>query len=158
ALSTSSGPACSKGPFGRGNWPPGCWRPYADASPFNTPLPPDPRLMDNSAQIVARVLGDIAAQHRVGNMHAPLDGTGGWPTYWGNESDPIYSVHCTDFGGGCSIEGVPFHGPAGAVIQGGPQAPPDTDRHLTVIDQTSGWEYDLWQVRIGTLPDGGGNF
>jgi hypothetical protein len=42
--------------FGVGNWPPGCWRPYADTSPFNVPIPPNPKLNPRSAQIVKRLV------------------------------------------------------------------------------------------------------
>jgi hypothetical protein len=30
------------GTFKADNWPAACWRPYADTSPFNTPIPPNP--------------------------------------------------------------------------------------------------------------------
>ena len=43
--------------FGDGAAPPGCWRPFATTSPFNVPLPANPRLLANSTQIVQRFLG-----------------------------------------------------------------------------------------------------
>jgi hypothetical protein len=146
------------GPFAAGHWPPACYRPYGDASPFNTPVPATPKLMANSAAIMSRVLGDLANEKQPSNIGAPYDGTGGWPTYWGNATDPVYTITCNEFGGGCSISGMAIHAPAGAVIQGGTAAVSMTgwDRHLTIVDQTSGWEYDLWHVSTSPLPPGGG--
>jgi hypothetical protein len=162
ATSTSStgstGGGCDTGPFAAGHWPPGCYRPYGDASPFNTPVPPAPKLMSNSAAIVSRILGDLASEKQPSNLGAPYDGTGGWPTYWANATDPVYTIACNEFGGGCSISGASIHAPAGAVIQGGTAALSMSgwDRHLTIVDQTSGWEYDLWHVSTSPLPPGGG--
>ena len=69
-----------------------------------------------------------------------------------------YHVTCSEFGGSCSIDTQPGHLPEGVPIP--PRAVPEdtsvpasaepaagTDRHVTVVDQTTGWEYDLWQVR-----------
>ena len=49
--------------------------------------------------------------------------------------------------------------PAGAQIEGGTPALSDSnaDRHLTVVDMASGWEYDLWQVKMAPLPADGGD-
>src|SRR5437763_7614582 len=45
------------GAFGPGAWPPACWRPYSEASPFNRPLPTRLRLASGSAAMVRRVTG-----------------------------------------------------------------------------------------------------
>ena len=37
--------------------PPPCWRPYADSSPFNQPIPAGARVTPDSARVVARLLG-----------------------------------------------------------------------------------------------------
>ncbi|MBI5105365.1 MAG: hypothetical protein HZB46_10375, partial [Solirubrobacterales bacterium] len=42
---------CTFGTFGAGAWPGACWRPYAEDSPFNRPLPAEPRLARGSAAI-----------------------------------------------------------------------------------------------------------
>jgi hypothetical protein len=39
------------GSFTAGHWPAGCWRPYAADSPFNTPIPANPRLAPDSGAI-----------------------------------------------------------------------------------------------------------
>ena len=45
--------AAAYGGFSAGNWPPACWRPYSDASPFNVRVPPNPTLHPRSAQTPA---------------------------------------------------------------------------------------------------------
>lgn len=47
------------GSFAAGHWPAGCWRPYAPASPFNTPIPAHPRLAPDASAIA----GYIVSQH-----------------------------------------------------------------------------------------------
>src|SRR5690349_23694385 len=56
-LASSEPAADPPGTFGAGRWPGACWRPYADSSPFNRPLPSDPRVLPNSSEIVQRILG-----------------------------------------------------------------------------------------------------
>jgi hypothetical protein len=48
----------------------------------------------SAAAIVNRMLGDISTYRQVANMLTPIDGTGGWPTYWGTAADPLYSISC----------------------------------------------------------------
>ena len=154
---------CPTGPFGAGDyWPPACWRPFASSSPFNTKLPASPKLLANSSAIVHRVLGDttpiVPGATQPANLLALEDHHGGWPTYYGRAADPTFKVHCNEFGGACTIgDGViTLHAPSGATLQGGCGADPASDRHLTVVDQTSGWEYDLWHVSTCPLPAAGG--
>jgi hypothetical protein len=166
-------PACHKNPpvpgptpcspaygeFKAGNWPPGCWRPYADSSPFNKPVPESPALVSNSAQIVSRVLGDISSVDKPNNLVAnkPLGNTGE-PTYYSEATDPLFTLHCKDDpfsrpDGTCDeLEGLRIRIPAGARREGGASASANNDRHMTIIDQTSGWEYDLWQVKEVRIP------
>lgn len=159
-LGASSGAApypCGGGPCGHGAWPPASWRPYAAGSAFNRRIPARAPRLATSARIIARILGDISANDQPGNLLTPQNGIAGWPTYWGRATDPVYTIHCTHAQWGrCSVEGMRVHAPAGAVIQGGNNAPRSTDRHLTIIDQTSGREIDLWHVDESPLPPGGG--
>jgi hypothetical protein len=46
------GSACQFGSFSSSNLPGSCWRPYADDSPFNTPVPANPRISPDSAAAV----------------------------------------------------------------------------------------------------------
>ncbi len=167
-----SGCACPTGPWGPGHWPPACWTPYNSSSPFNQPLPANPRYVANSDRIVARVLGanDLDRSGTVtqpANLAIYKSGNSGWPTYYLQSTDPTFTITCTKFGGNCGklnfgAPGDPFQLrlPANAQVQGGSTNPllngPDADRHLTVIDQGTGYENDFWQVQTSPLPPGGG--
>jgi hypothetical protein len=60
----------------------------------------------------------------------------------------VFTVHCTERWGRCEVEGDRIRIPDAARVPGG------TDRHLSVVDQASGWEYDFWGVK--SKPAGGG--
>lgn len=163
------------GTFRAGNWPPACWRPYADTSPFNTKVPNNPTLLPNSSAIVARVFGTNPADpylipriKRPNHITAPRSGTGGEPTYYthfvSRQDDPEYELHCTMVRWGtCPIEGHKIRIPGGAQVEGNRPAQAtnsdayrnEPDAHLTVIDQDSGYEYDLWQVHKNPIQGGG---
>jgi hypothetical protein len=138
------------GGFGAGNWPPACWRPYAGSgpatSPFNRPIPANPRLDPASAGIVS----NLAAP---GNLTAgTADTADDWshPLYYAGRDDPLFTIHCTEPWGDCELEGMQVRIPERARPAGG------GDAHMAVLDQYSGeaWEYDFWQVR--SKPSGGG--
>jgi hypothetical protein len=131
--------------FGPGNWPSGCWRPYADSSPYNQPLPPASRapLALNSALIVT--LLDLTAGPRrfsdetVSNRaEADMASRHDHPLYWAHPGDPGYTVAETRFHG--NNDGTTVLIPAGAQHAFG------SDAHLSVI-QPDGTEEDFWQVQ-----------
>lgn len=143
--------------FAPGAWPGGCWRPYSDSSPFNRPLPPNPRLVGNSSAIV----DTLTSWGQPADLRAGIADTGSdWdhPIYFASASDPVFTVHCTASWGKCEIEGEQIHIPQAARAAGG------GDAHMTVIDQAGGWEYDLYKYcyegcsssNLRTLPSGGG--
>jgi hypothetical protein len=134
------------GSFGVGAWPSGCWRPYGDSSPFNRALDGDPRVVANSQAIVSKVVGSGPSNLIAGDADTKWDYS--HPIYWSKPSDPVFTIHCAEDWGACEIEGAQVRIPDAARASGG------GDGHLTVIDQQSGWEYDLWQVR--DKPAGGG--
>ena len=125
-----------------------CWRPYADGSFFNVPLPDDPAVHPDSAAIVEKIMsmGPIPTTP----LNPPPAGDYFHPIFWSSESDPVYTVHCTKYSFPCEIEGMSLRIPAAARPADG------SDAHMTVIDQASGWEWDLWQVQTTPLPKGGG--
>ncbi len=133
------------GSYSAGNQPGACWRPYNDASPFNRKLPRGAPTMPGSAAMVSSLLagGDIT-QLVVGDPQRD----GGVPIYWSQPSDPVYTLDCTKPWEDCKLEGLQIRVPAAAMPTGGFAAPGPTDHdaHLTVIDQQSGWEYDMWNV------------
>jgi hypothetical protein len=137
---------CGLGSFEAGRWPTACWRPYSDASPFNRSVPANPRLLSNSQAMVAKLLdsGPIA------DLVVEPDSSSDWyhPVVFSRQGDPLYTVHCTEDWGTCEIEGMEVRLPVPAAPATG------GDAHLAVVDQATGWEYDLWQVR--PRPAGGG--
>jgi len=138
---------CSYGSFAVGKWPGACWRPYAPTSPFNRTIAPNPRVHPRSAAIVRRVLGfGLPANLVAGDADTQWDYF--HPVYWSWPGHPLYKIHCVEWWGTCELEGRQVRIPAAARAAGG------SDHHITVIDQQSGWEYDLWQVR--TKPATGG--
>jgi hypothetical protein len=139
---------CGYGGFEAGVWPGGCWRPYSVSSPFNRRLPAAPRVAADSGQVVARLLGFGSISHlEAGDADTEEDYA--HPTFYARAGDPLFELHCFQEGWGrCAIEGHRIRVPDAARAAAG------GDRHLTVVDQDSGWEYDLWQVR--SKPAGGG--
>jgi hypothetical protein len=148
---------CATGPFGTGSWPPGCWRPYGASSPFNRPIPPQAPVLANSDRIVARIRGDMSVNNRPDNIVVNVRGDAGEPTYWSQPTDPRFTLSCGSPGRRCPLDGLSIAIPAGAVPEGGVDAPLGDDRHMTIVDQAGGWEYDLWQVATNApLPRTGG--
>ncbi|GGQ85632.1 hypothetical protein [Couchioplanes azureus] len=158
SATVTPGSSCTPawGTFGPGAWPPACWRPFEANSPFNTRIPPNPRLIERADAIKARILGDISARDYPGHIVADPRGVGGEPTYYAQPGDPSYVIDCLSYGGNCTIDGMSVRIPAQAAPEGGWSAPAGADRHLTVVDQSTGWSYDMWQVRGSGLPAPGG--
>jgi hypothetical protein len=134
------------GSFAPGRWPSACWRPYSDDSPFNRRLPSAPRVADNSDQVVNRMTGFGPPENIVAGTKGDMDFSK--PVYWSQPNDPWYTVHCVEDWGRCKIEGDRIQIPEEA------RAATGEDGHMTVVDQSSGWEYDMWQVK--SKPKGGG--
>lgn len=114
-------------------------RPYSATSPFNRPVPANPRLMSNSQGIVDRLDGWGPVQQLLaGQADTPEDYF--HPVYSARLRDPVYTVHCTRWTSSCEVEGHRVHIPSAARAAGG------ADGHMAVV-QPDGWEYDFWQVR-----------
>jgi hypothetical protein len=138
ALKGAPGERCTPpyGTFRAGNWPPACYHPYGPTTWHNTLLPPAPRVDPNSAAIVAAL-----------NSHGlPLDKAVGvvkdfdHPIYWSGATDPLYRLTRCGYSG--ELTGASFHAPDGMLPGGG------SDGHLTVIDQSTDTEWDLWRATI----------
>ena len=117
---------------------PGCWRPYAQASPFNQPLPAQPVLARGSERLVGGLVGDPLTVDRPDHVLALDDGGHGEPAYFSGARDPDRRVHCTEPWGRCEIEGARVNIPDGVVPEAG------TDRHLAVVERHTGIEFDFW--------------
>jgi hypothetical protein len=134
-----------------GHWPSSCWRPYSDASPFNEVIPLHSPRLPNSHAIVRRLLDG----GRISSLIAGDPDSGGSPTYYSQLGDPVYRLHCSKPWGRCEIEDMRIAIPGRAMPAGGlATRRNDHDAHMTVIDQATGWEYDLWHV-TKKPPDGG---
>jgi hypothetical protein len=146
--------SCSLGSFGAGNWPCANWRPYSASSPFNTRIGSHPQVESNSRSVVDRL-------NHGGHINSLVAGDadrGASPTFWSNPDDPTYRIECESFGGNCSVSGMEIHVPDQAVPEGGyarlkdcagcsaNEGDWDHDAHMTIVDQSSGWEYDFWAV------------
>jgi hypothetical protein len=79
-------------------------------------------------------------------------GTGGFPTYYSHPADPLFTISCTGPNADssiCTLNGQQLRIPQAAL------AASNSDSHMTVIDQSTGTEYDFWQAKT-PLPQGGG--
>src|SRR4051812_10261626 len=95
--------------------PPGCWRPFADTSPWNRELATDAELDPRSAQLAGRV---GVPRHLI----AGWAGTGrdyARPTYFSAPGDPVFTLHCTKPWGPCPVEGMRIAIPDAAQPAGG---------------------------------------
>jgi hypothetical protein len=137
---------------GWGSWAPerpptACWRPFADTSWLNTPLPDSPRLTDNSAAQVASLMGTDGRGNGDGTIH-PMEPTVSaandyyHPFFFSSVLDPSYVIHCIRTGEvACPIDGEWVRIPVGASPAGG------TDHHLIILDQDDNLEWDFFDVR-----------
>jgi hypothetical protein len=142
------GVATGLGGYDSTHQPGACWRPYADTSPFNRPVPPETPTASDSAANVFRLLVQGPTEPWI--LGDPKHDYG-VPIYWSRSTDPLYTLHCTKPWGRCALEGLRIRVPAQAMPAGGYATPGnDHDAHLTVIDQATGWEYDLWNVSSKT--------
>ena len=136
--------------FGAGTWPPGCWRPYGNASPFNRALHADPKISRRSQRIVRGTLRSKEVQtFLVGHPHRSTSDFG-HPVYYSRATDPRYTIRCARWVSSCEVHGMHVRIPRNALPAGG------SDGHMAVIDAVSGWEYDFWEVRTTPLPLLGG--
>ena len=137
------------GTFKVANWPPACWRPYSDSSPWNRPIRSRPRVDPASRRIVRRLVrAGRPAGIVAGQADTPADFS--HPTYYSLPTDPLFELHCYErrWGRRCAIEGKVIRIPDAARPAAG------RDHHMTIVDQRTGWEYDLYKVR-SKPPHGG---
>jgi hypothetical protein len=145
--STASSFACfDLADLRQGERPPACWRPFADDSPFNRPIPAAPPLDPGSEQIVAFL-------SLYGGPADLVSGGGGSASdyshanYFADWDDPVYTVHCTNDWGKCEPEGKQYRIPAAALPAGAESGDPGLDHHLSVA-QPDGVVLDLWRAEV----------
>ena len=139
--------------------PAGGYQPFA--GPFNTPIPPNPKLDPDSDKIVAammaqmreRIIGPIRAAAPPENGVLNIDYN--VPVYFSDPSDPVYKIRCVATFAKCPLQDKLIHIPDFARPEtSGPFSPSDkSDRHMAIIDRANGLEHDFWRA---TLPSGKG--
>jgi hypothetical protein len=137
--------------------PPANWRPYAPNSTWNQALsnPDRPPLDANSQAMISAMFnpafGSNQYQGRVGVPYgsaiAQGQGTGGFPFYFAQSSDPLVTINCTAGYGTCPMQGKKYNVPSRAL------AASNSDRHMVVI-QPDGIELDVWEWGVNF--NGGG--
>lgn len=147
SATASASPAPCPDEFGSigPNGPAACWRPYGAGSPFNRELPPDPVVASDSATIISNLVANHVDFAGGGSDFAFTTGDGRDAVYYSQSGDPMVRIHCTYEWGprtctgsdGVNIDGKLIPVPRGAQPAGG------VDRHMTVIDQAAGREYDF---------------
>lgn len=109
-------------------------RPFAPSSPFNTRIPPRPRLHPDSKRVVAalarRATGGIVVATREWTM----------PVFLADRSKRRHEVRLT-------AEWSPFERMVGMPIPDVARPDPQGDGHLAVVDRAGGWVWELWQAR-----------
>ena len=117
-------------------WP-ARFRPYGAQSPWNRPLPENPRLMRESARMIASAFSEGPGE---GVLRATPPGRYDYshPVYVATASDPLVTTKCFIY---CSRADTGFsvHVPAKARPAQG------DDHHLGVV-QPDGMEYDFWEA------------
>ena len=141
------------GQLGDGVFPTSCWRPYAETSPFNNRISSRPQVENGSSGIVDQLTSKAPGV----SYFVAGDEARDWGVamYYSDNYDPTWTVRCTEDWGTCAVEGARIHLPRGAQPSGVwplPNQRADYDSHLTVVDQATGWEYDLWNIR--SMKDG----
>lgn len=108
-------------------------RPFAPDSPWNTAIPADVALDEESADMVAALTEEGAAYALI-HEH-------GVPVYEADADTPTVSITCmAEDWGPCSVEDHPVPMPAEAEASSG------DDGALVVIDRAGGRVYDFWQA------------
>lgn len=117
------------------------WRPFSDASPWNTLIPANPELEATSATLVA----DFASSSPYGSRLDVNLAQYSIPLYWADASTPTYTVHANVGGSGWS--GSNGTNTTGSMpIPSGAAPDPAADHHLLVVNRETRTEWGCWSV------------
>jgi hypothetical protein len=130
--------------------PGGDYQPFAADSPFNIPLPANPQLDPNSAQIISTLLGmtnDSLGILRTAAAPKNIDYT--FPFYYSLPTDPVFTIKCFYNGpppkwGNCPLQNTQINIPSYALPENSGGGPLRSDHHLAIIDPQTNTEYDMW--------------
>ncbi|MEK6273342.1 MAG: hypothetical protein AABM42_11975 [Actinomycetota bacterium] len=127
AAGDGTGAACTSGTASPTIHPGPCWRPYADSSPFNTPVPANAPIVPDSAALVANLNGG-PGQRTFGDPDRHLSSPN---FYFPDPDDPFATLHATGLSNG--IQDTRLKLPAGAQPSGGWGT--DHDAQMAIADQ-----------------------
>ncbi len=135
-------------------WPTASWRPFSDTSPFNKPVSASSTVHANSAALISRLLEGTPTGPGHLTAGAPSVDDYAHPVVYSQPSDPLYTIHCIKYASD-DLEGKQVRIPMGTQPAGG------GDGHLCVVDQATGFAYDLYEASVpngsgGTLDVGSG--
>jgi hypothetical protein len=129
------------------------FRAFSLDSYWNTPLPVDAPVDENSEDFVSFLIGDNEADYlRI----VGAESSGGWgePIYWAKPSDPVYNVKATRYTLPPAFTSVRI--PLAA------QPPQTSDAQMTIYDLEAGSVYKLQKARYDEATDtwsaGGGSW
>jgi hypothetical protein len=117
----------------------GVWRPFTDASPWNTPIAQNPKLASDSQSLIS----DLRTSSPFGE-HLDINMAGySIPLYYANASTPTVDVTC-DIGGAGFTGSNGMNAHANVPMPAGAAPDPQGDHHLAIIDRTRNIEWGLW--------------
>jgi hypothetical protein len=132
---------------------PACWQPFSaglfNGGPFNYQLSSKPALAPNSAAVVSHMTSNNWTFGYPGYTGFML-GQGSRAVFFAKPTDPTMKIVCLNaFGpGSCTgANGVPIGGQT-INVPAGLQPNNNSDGHMTVVETSTGQEYDFWGASI----------
>lgn len=120
-------------------------------SVFDWPLPRNPRVLDGSAAMIARLFSTGSGEVTPVQLNPAPGHDWGDALFYSNPSDPVYRIHCNKPAPeSCPVEGWQIHIPALARPASG------SDALMSVISKASDREFDFWDVQSVPLARHGG--
>lgn len=115
------------------------FRPFADTSPWNTPIGTNPTLDANTVALIA----DLETRSAYGeHLDVNIEGYS-IPLFWADAGTPRVKVTCR-------VGGVGFTGDNGmdasaqVPLPTGAAPDPESDHHLLIVDRSTNTEYGMW--------------
>jgi hypothetical protein len=118
------------------------WRPYNDASPWNTPIGANPTIDPDSAALIS----DFETSSPYGE-HLDVNISGfSIPLFWADASTPRVTITCNVGGHGFTGSNG-MNATAEIPMPAGAAPDPQSDHHLLIIDRDTNTEYGLWNAQ-----------
>jgi hypothetical protein len=120
----------------------GTWRPFNDQSPWNTPVPANPELAPDSAELIA----DLKSSSEWGQNLDINIAQFSIPLFYATPSTPLVDVLAELGGLGFSgTDGSNAH--AQVPIPAGAAPDPMSDHHIAIIDRARNLEWGMWNAK-----------